>query len=191
MGRANGSPAAHVITRCVFVAVFHVLAQKYNHDWTACPGAPAMSLCRLSDTQQRACRRVTQVGGLGPVLSWCHPAASVCAGAHPGERARRRCLLVYRYGAKVCPDMQTVSPRSAAEVAGWGASTHCCSQRRRGQARPAAARQHPTAHLRWPTLRVPRRPPRPPLADSLVLTAAVLWAVPCSAAPAHVGSPVT
>jgi hypothetical protein len=34
------------------------------------------------------------------VLSW--------PGAHPGERARRRCLLVYGYGAKVCPDMQTV-----------------------------------------------------------------------------------
>lgn len=69
---------------------------------------------------------------------------------------------MYRYGAKVCPDMQTVSPRSAAEVAGWGASL---------------AAVHPAAHLRRPTLRVPGRLP---LADSLVPTAAVLWLSPAA-----------
>lgn len=85
---------------------------------------------------------------------------------------------MYRYGAKVCPDMQTVSPRSEqrARLAGEPASTHCCSQQKRGQACPAAAWQlctAPNRTLAAANACAPKSAPRPPLADSLVLTAVV------------------
>lgn len=39
-------------------------AQKYNHDWTACPGKPEMRLCRLS---RGHAQWVMHIGGLGSV----------------------------------------------------------------------------------------------------------------------------
>jgi hypothetical protein len=39
---------------------------------------------------------------------------AACFNTHPGDKARRRCLLQHSYGAKMCPEMKNVS-------------THCIS----------------------------------------------------------------
>lgn len=68
-----------------------------------------------------------------------HPSAA--AGAHPGERARRRCLLVYRYGAKVCPDMQTVRLSSSPHMLVWVSATLVTARAWPGTAAQATSTQ--------------------------------------------------
>jgi hypothetical protein len=90
---------------------------------------PCMHACCLPADDHR------RLSCAPPLAHAAQPSAhdwTACPYNHPGERARRRCLLVHKYNAKLCPDMQMV--RCAGGVLRCTAAAGCVRRR------PAAVR---------------------------------------------------